>query len=128
MYYTAISTRFTAEAKASRPQLAHMPFGWGPRNCIGMRFALLEAKIALMEILRKFSFVRGPETKVSFVVINHLIALYLEVLPNRALFFSLSPYTQCHNNYTHMQTDLHSSSVITEASKNGVLVKVAVRE
>ena len=74
MYYTAIATRFTAEAKASRPQLAHMPFGWGPRNCIGMRFALLEAKIALMEILRKFSFVRGPETKVSFVVINHLIS------------------------------------------------------
>jgi cytochrome P450 len=54
--------RFTDEAKASRPQLAHMPFGWGPRNCIGLRFALLESKIALMEILRKFSFVRAPET------------------------------------------------------------------
>ena len=56
--------RFTDEAKASRPQLAHMPFGWGPRNCIGLRFALLESKIALMEILRKFSFVRAPETVV----------------------------------------------------------------
>ena len=56
--------RFTAEAKASRPPLAHMPFGWGPRNCIGMRFALLETKITLMEILRKNSFAQGPETPV----------------------------------------------------------------
>jgi thromboxane-A synthase len=54
--------RFTVEAEANRHQLAHMPFGWGPRSCIGMRFALLEAKIALMEILRKYSFARGPET------------------------------------------------------------------
>ena len=60
-----IKLRFTPEAKANRPQLAHMPFGWGPRNCIGLRFALLEMKIALIEILRKYSFVCGPETVVS---------------------------------------------------------------
>ena len=58
--------RFTAEAKACRPQLAHIPFGWGPRNCLGIRLALLGTKIALMEILRKYSFVRGPETVVCY--------------------------------------------------------------
>ena len=47
---------YRCAAKASRPQLAHIPFGWGLRSCIGLRFALLESKIALMEILRKFSF------------------------------------------------------------------------
>ena len=64
--------RFTAEAKANRPQLAHMPFGWGPRNCIGLKFALLEAKIALMEILRKYSFAKGPETVVCTISLKNV--------------------------------------------------------
>ena len=56
--------RFTPEERAKRPQLCHLPFGFGPRNCIGMRFALLEAKIALMELLKKYTFVRAPDTEV----------------------------------------------------------------
>ena len=59
--------RFTAEEKAKRPQLSHMPFGFGPRNCIGMRFALLEAKMALIELLKKYTFVRAPDTEVRMI-------------------------------------------------------------
>ena len=59
-----VSDRFKAEERAKRPQLAHIPFGFGPRNCIGMRFALLEAKMALIELLKRFSFVRAPDTEV----------------------------------------------------------------
>ena len=56
--------RFTPEERAKRPQLCHLPFGFGPRSCIGMRFALLEAKIALMELLKRYTFVRAPDTEV----------------------------------------------------------------
>ena len=56
--------RFTPEEKAKRPQLCHMPFGFGPRICIGMRLALLEAKIALIELLKRYTFTRAPETEV----------------------------------------------------------------
>ena len=61
--YTLLTLRFTAEEKAKRPQLCYVPFGYGPRNCIGMRFAMLEAKLVLVELLRKFSFVRAPDTQ-----------------------------------------------------------------
>ena len=64
-YYKFFCTcRFTAEGKADRPQLCHMPFGFGPRSCIAMRLALLEAKIALIELLNRYSFIRAPETEV----------------------------------------------------------------
>lgn len=65
MYCLTDPNRFTAEEKAKRPQLCYMPFGFGPRNCIGMRFAMLEAKIALIQVLRKYTFMRSPETEVS---------------------------------------------------------------
>jgi len=56
--------RFTPEAKEARNPYYYMPFGVGPRNCVGMRLALTELKIAAASILMKLKFVQSEETQV----------------------------------------------------------------
>ncbi len=53
--------RFLPEQAEGRDGYAHLPFGAGPRSCIGAHFALLEAKIALARLLRDAELAPGPE-------------------------------------------------------------------
>ncbi|XP_041656171.1 cytochrome P450 3A27-like [Cheilinus undulatus] len=56
--------RFSKENKDNIDPYAFLPFGAGPRNCIGMRFALVMMKLAMVEILQNFSFVPCKETEI----------------------------------------------------------------
>lgn len=46
--------RFSKESVASRNNFAFVPFSAGARNCIGQKYALMEAKTVLAKILREF--------------------------------------------------------------------------
>lgn len=49
-------SRFVAAEEAKRHRLAWLPFGAGPRVCIGNHFALMEAQLVLATMLRRAEF------------------------------------------------------------------------
>lgn len=52
--------RFLPERAASRPQFAYLPFGGGPRKCIGDRFATTEAVLVLARTASQFTIRPAP--------------------------------------------------------------------
>jgi cytochrome P450 len=46
--------RFAPENAEKRPKFAYLPFGGGPRQCIGMGFATIEAQMILARIVQRF--------------------------------------------------------------------------
>lgn len=46
--------RFAPENSAARPRYAYLPFGAGPRTCIGLNFAMTEILVVLTTILQRF--------------------------------------------------------------------------
>ena len=45
---------FTPERVKARPRYAYLPFGAGPRTCLGMHFALLEAVLILADVAQRY--------------------------------------------------------------------------
>ncbi|KRT82922.1 cytochrome P450, partial [Oryctes borbonicus] len=51
--------RFSDENKASIPNFAYIPFGEGPRICIGLRFGMMQTKTGLSMILNNYRLTPG---------------------------------------------------------------------
>ncbi len=59
-----VPERFLPERKESRHPMAYLAFGGGPRICVGMRFAIMEAKMALIHMMQKFTVNKCDQTAV----------------------------------------------------------------
>jgi cytochrome P450 len=59
-----IPERFDIENNRKRIPYIYMPFGGGHRNCIGMTFALVEAKLVIARIIQKWKFTNKDNTQV----------------------------------------------------------------
>jgi cytochrome P450 len=56
--------RFSAERSAGRPRFAYMPFGAGPRVCIGAAFAMQEAVLILATLTQRYRAVLVEEQEI----------------------------------------------------------------
>lgn len=62
-------SRFAPENKDGIHPMAFIPFGAGPRNCVGMRFALMEAKMAIARVISNYKLVFCDETEDPLTII-----------------------------------------------------------
>lgn len=56
--------RFTPEAVKARKPYTYLPFGDGPRNCIGLRFGLMQSKLAVVKLIQNFEIAPSEKTPI----------------------------------------------------------------
>ena len=52
--------------QVNRHPMAYMPLGVGPRRCLGMRFAFMELKMCLCQLLRHYTILPGEDIEKGF--------------------------------------------------------------
>ncbi len=59
-----IPERFEKENMKGKPSFAYMPFGGGPRLCIGNNFAMMEMQMVILELLKRYDFELVKDQKI----------------------------------------------------------------
>lgn len=59
--------RFSPEQVAARDSVEWLPFGDGPRNCIGMRFGQMQTRIGLAQLIKNFKFSVCDKTEIPLI-------------------------------------------------------------
>ncbi|XP_033229661.1 uncharacterized protein LOC117181207 [Belonocnema kinseyi] len=78
--------RFNNEAKKRRNPMLFLPFGKGPRDCIGARFAVFQTKMGLIKIIQSFKVDVCDKTPIPYI--NNPRSLLLA--PTKGIFLKFS--------------------------------------
>jgi cytochrome P450 len=79
--------RFSAARATARPKYAYLPFGGGPRLCIGNAFAMMEAQIILAMVASEWSLALAPGFTVE-------LDPSVTLRPRSGLFMTRAPFEQ----------------------------------
>ncbi|XP_077296613.1 uncharacterized protein LOC143918549 [Arctopsyche grandis] len=87
--------RFSTENKTNINPLSFLPFGVGPRNCIGSRYALMITKSIIFRLLSKFDLVMTAKTQNPIKIDNNS----LSIIPKNGVWTGLKPRNELNLNY-----------------------------
>uniref|UniRef100_A0A182JKW9 Uncharacterized protein n=1 Tax=Anopheles atroparvus TaxID=41427 RepID=A0A182JKW9_ANOAO len=82
--------RFSPENRDKINPSTYLPFGIGPRNCIGSRFALMEVKAIIYSMLMEFTFEKTPNTQIPLRLARGFAGMRSE----KGVFVELRPRSQ----------------------------------
>ncbi|KAJ8714507.1 hypothetical protein PYW07_002732 [Mythimna separata] len=81
--------RFDPEEVGKRHPCAYLPFGIGPRNCIGMRFGKLQSQLCIVKVLSKFTVEPSKNTDRNLKVASRRViigpdgGIHLNIIPRK---------------------------------------------